>query len=172
MDIKRIYRLEFKEYLDSKFIEDKIKVSYLSDFSITNTEMSIIVDQTKTAYVINNNKISIFQFILKNNSPSTFAIKPKSFLFNNYIHFDYMSDNTPYIYIYNIKENIGENIKISEDKNGNKASGIFDDILNTGFVNLRNTNKKELAYFTKRKYDLPEIFNENDDSNSVFIVKF
>ena len=38
---------------------------------------------------------------------------------------------------------------------------------------LRNTNVKEIGYFTKRKYDLPKIFNENDDSDSVvFIVKF
>ncbi|TGV03407.1 hypothetical protein [Flavivirga rizhaonensis] len=165
--------LKYKENLKPKFIKNKIKGSILADYSVTDNKLFIAVDHTKTVYIMDNeNKMSAFQFNLKNNSPSTFSIKPLSCGLNNYIKFGYMSGTTPYIYLYNIKDNTGNNIKISWGKNRKLISGIQDDILNTGFVNLRNTNVKELGYFTKRKYDLPEIFNESDDSDSVvFIVK-
>jgi len=164
--------LEFKEDLRPRAIKNKIESSILSNYSVSGNKLFIAPYFKNVGYIINNNAIATYEFRLTNNLPGIMPIKPNSCMLNNYVKFGYMSGRNPFVYLYNIVNNKGYNIKISRDENGQEISGIQDDILNTGFVGLMNTNKKEIAYFTKRKYELPEIFNESDSSDSVvFLVK-
>ena len=165
-------------YYYKHFISEGERMFLGTNFSIANNTLYFTNDYENEIIGINNNdKIEqTFRFNYENvkKSLTTTFIRPQRIMFNKYIYYGY--NNGPdavYLFLYNKVNGENYNIRIRWNANHNLISGIKDDVFETGYLDLKETNSGDYAYDVKQGYEVSEIIDGiKDESDPVlFLIK-
>lgn len=153
--------------------DKKTRIAARPKISIANNKFYYIQHIDDKILSINNDNSTEpeYRFIFKNVLPDQYRmiVHPPRFVFNKYIYYGYRIKNRNFVYIYNMLTNSGCNLGLHLNE-GKQVSGVYDDILNTGYIQLEPTNNNNMVFFHKSANEIKQTIAKNNAGQILFLV--
>jgi hypothetical protein len=172
-NVNKIKTLKFK--ISYRDLNLRIKSHNLIHFSIHENEVYLSCGIDNTIYKIINNKL-IPEYIVEFRNqarPTDFFYKAsKQTLIGRYILNEYTHNWMQYDFIYDCITSMTYSMKFHPDL-GIVNPGIIDNLFNTGYFDLNQTNLEDYIYFIKKTEEIRgiKIYDPKQANTIIFLVK-
>ena len=146
----------------------------LSQFSVNDKKMYISFGIDNTLYLMSQNKLSPIYKVEFINLPksSNINLDLTQSIIGHLIQNNYWFKSVSYDHLYNTETNKSFNIKYQYHK-GQLISGVRDDIYETGFFTINQTNQEDYLYFVKNPEELTgsKLYDPKLRYSLLFLIK-